>query len=171
MSLCFNSRTPGGVRPCRLSLQFFPLVFQFTHPGRGATSNSQKRFARVLFQFTHPGRGATCSLLSNCYTKSVSIHAPREGCDPFPSKTQYHGGRFNSRTPGGVRQLILRAYGRDRSFNSRTPGGVRPSVRHAYRVTHQFQFTHPGRGATWCCYGCRLWWHVSIHAPREGCDS
>ena len=79
-------------------------TFQFTHPGRGATDlqtvnaylaksfnsrtpggvrlgDAMRLILRLQFQFTHPGRGATCSALSNCYTKSVSIHAPREGCD------------------------------------------------------------------------------------------
>ena len=33
-----------------------------------------------------------------------------------------------------------------------------------------FQFTHPGRGATYR-YGLpHLGYPVSIHAPREGCD-
>ena len=57
-------------------------------------------------------------------------------------------GRFNSRTPGGVR-----LYGAHRrhlldGFNSRTPGGVRLS-----------------RLLDMLGYG-----FVSIHAPREGCD-
>ena len=33
-----------------------------------------------------------------------------------------------------------------------------------------FQFTHPGRGATHYKRGNRLYFRVSIHAPREGCD-
>ena len=57
------------------------MVFQFTHPGKGATGANQAVNAYLQFQFTHPGKGATCSALSNCYTKSVSIHAPWEGCD------------------------------------------------------------------------------------------
>ena len=56
---CFNSRTPGGVRP--------------------EVSNADKE--RILFQFTHPGRGATPFSVSAVVTTSVSIHAPREGCD------------------------------------------------------------------------------------------
>ena len=56
--------------------------------------------------------------------------------------------RFNSRTPGGVRQpnndMIMRA----ESFNSRTPGGVRHRFNPFRLLAYQFQFTHPGRGAT-----------------------
>ena len=34
----------------------------------------------------------------------------------------------------------------------------------------QFQFTHPGRGATDVSYDLTISVRVSIHAPREGCD-
>ena len=80
-----------------------PTVFQFTHPGRGATSAGEQAKQAGSFQFTHPGRGATylgrtgddiakfqfthpgrgatySSLLLRCIVV-VSIHAPREGCD------------------------------------------------------------------------------------------
>ena len=79
--------------------------------------------------------------------------------------------RFNSRTPGGVRQFGLgrsilldkfqfthpgrgatvhdfqRRQRRTR-FNSRTPGGVRLNVWLEKAEIAKFQFTHPGRGAT-----------------------
>ena len=101
------------------------------------------------FQFTHPGRGAT----------------------PPQVPTNGHATRFNSRTPGGVRQGLadrrhaLRRVSihapregcdadaqvlptRSRRFNSRTPGGVR--------------LRRTGKGISFR--------RVSIHAPREGCD-
>ena len=101
----FNSRTPGGVRQ------------------RGAEMSRDER----VFQFTHPGRGATgCPLRCGCCRAS-----------------------FNSRTPGGVRRtpslIIVR---QERGFNSRTPGGVRRRALITRYFPMQFQFTHPGRGAT-----------------------
>ena len=68
----------------KASAAFSPRSFQFTHPGRGATSQAVVRWSKyrvsihapregcdyafrkpvaneVMFQFTHPGRGATCS--------------------------------------------------------------------------------------------------------------
>ena len=33
------------------------------------------------FQFTHPGRGATSDSMEGKHHLKVSIHAPREGCD------------------------------------------------------------------------------------------
>ena len=147
----------------------------------------------------------------------VSIHAPREGCDAVALSYRWGTGRFNSRTPGGVRRASPRPGSLITTrFNSRTPGGVRPSSSHPRRqsslvsihapregcdyciytpipmhvrfnsrtpggVRHRlsptdtfyvrFQFTHPGRGATRSISPRRSGSRVSIHAPREGCDS
>ena len=80
------------------------MMFQFTHPGRGATGRytklSDDRVVSIhapregcdawcsllsncytKFQFTHPGRGATIISNVTATTFNVSIHAPREGCD------------------------------------------------------------------------------------------
>ena len=104
--------------------------------------------------------------------ETVSIHAPREGCDSS----------FNM--PDNVRS----------GFNSRTPGGVRLHRGYCLFPSSEFQFTHPGRGATprgasdryeqlgfnsRTPGGVRRAYvpphlqiaEVSIHAPREGCDS
>ena len=100
----FNSRTPGGVRQkvpddisgvvdvsihapregCDRSarLALFPYRwFQFTHPGRGATIVDLQDIVDLQFQFTHPGRGATPPHVPLPPRQTVSIHAPREGCD------------------------------------------------------------------------------------------
>ena len=123
----FNSRTPGGVRPARATICTATTRFQFTHPGRGATMVLICLKVYQMFQFTHPGRGAT-------FPSSLFIILL---C------------RFNSRTPGGVRPCTAGAYLRRGCFNSRTPGGVRPErERSALGLSD-----------------------VSIHAPREGCDS
>ena len=122
----FNSRTPGGVRPLMSSILSNVSPFQFTHPGRGATRMALPLLPVVGFQFTHPGRGAT----------GKHTTAP-----PLSD-------RFNSRTPGGVRQMPAGVGGRYRGF----------------------QFTHPGRGATVDEEQQHVHEGVSIHAPREGCD-
>ena len=125
-TLSFNSRTPGGVRPVYTLASSLAIMFQFTHPGRGATCVLSGLRATWSFQFTHPGRGATC--FKECHNReyTVSIHAPREGCDDAPFGTTGAMLCFNSRTPGGVRPLDLRGC--------------------SFVLT--FQFTHPGRGAT-----------------------
>ena len=169
----FNSRTPGGVRQHSHVLVLTSLRFQFTHPGRGATAPAEVvdaetgvsihapregcdwivslvsvltvlfqfthpgrgatgRYSklsddRVKFQFTHPGRGATACKSTAPSDQAVSIHAPREGCDYKASRETHQLTRFNSRTPGGVR--------------------LERSARRSFAPV--FQFTHPGRGATW----------------------
>ena len=56
-------------------------MFQFTHPGRGATQLGDISGGASEFQFTHPGRGATWNCSMHALGHVVSIHAPREGCD------------------------------------------------------------------------------------------
>ena len=149
----------------------------------------------VMFQFTHPGRGATALSSYFGYDLDVSIHAPREGCDLVVILNSPTIECFNSRTPGGVRPpkdyftgvvpsvsihapregcdwdlsrrivsyqpgfqfthpgrgatLIKPPYNVCvSSFNSRTPGGVRHIQRLEFITHKRFQFTHPGRGAT-----------------------
>ena len=101
----FNSRTLGRVRRVRALTPSALDVFQFTHPGKGATT-----FAYICV----------------VDRKRVSIHAPWEGCDSTPTSSARRVSSFNSRTLGRVR-LTLDVL----SLNYL-----------------QFQFTHPGKGAT-----------------------
>ena len=85
---------------------------------------------------------------SLCHSQSISIHAPREGCD--------HG-KFE-------------AYAYINDFNPRTPRGVRHMLRGGGTGPHGFQSTHPARGATAYTMLSDSLTRISIHAPREGCD-
>ena len=101
-----------------------------------------------MFQFTHPGRGATVADSVSIASKFVSIHAPREGCDdqlegmigtlrvfqfthPGRGATSSvsaanYGIAFQFTHPGrGATILRLLSCRSVYSFNSRTPGGVR----------------------------------------------
>ena len=76
------------------------IMFQFTHPGKGATGNAPTILnGNERFQFTHPGKGAT----------TVLLHEPAIGAG------------FNSRTLGRVRQCgaKLRIIGRINKRNLR----------------------------------------------------
>ena len=80
-------------------------TFQFTHPGRGATS-ALCVLVKMRYSFNSRTPGGVRLLISliSLLCSEVSIHAPREGCDrSAPYKSCYLYG-FNSRTPGGVRQ-------------------------------------------------------------------
>ena len=100
----FNPRTPCGVRRCPCPLPLSHVIFQSTHPLRGATRSWNSERLALRFQSTHPLRGATFV------------------CSINRSKTSY----FNPRTPCGVRQpvdsLFYPVY---LHFNPRTPCGVR----------------------------------------------
>ena len=102
-----------------------------------------------LFQFTHPGRGATLILTLDDHGCLVSIHAPREGCDRAVSRDPGTQDGFNSRTPGGVRRLFTPAnVGKSIvSIHAPREGCDIMIPRNDYDF-FQFQFTHPGRGAT-----------------------
>ena len=129
-------------------------LFQFTHPGRGATRgfcifllriisfNSRTpggvRRRRVVgpyspqpFQFTHPGRGAT-NISTNGRGRSSS---------------------FNSRTPGGVRhEKEVEELTRSNVSIHAPREGCDFFRRLVFGLFTPFQFTHPGRGATYSCF-------------------
>ena len=146
-------------------------VFQFTHPGRGATFFRRPKNHFSRFQFTHPGRGATvivqdlskgqpvsihapregCDITdrSNSFACTVSIHAPREGCDESGYLTHVGRYTFQFTHPGrGATAGKVEIEPSILGFNSRTPGGVRLTCTDMLTATLRFQFTHPGRGAT-----------------------
>ena len=102
---CFNPRTPGGVRlqsPARVlrAPRFNPRT-----PGGVRPLLHQRKLYHLEFQSTHPGRGATSPLSKGIAVGTVSIHAPRAGCDGQISLAMMVSIGFNPRTPGGVRHL------------------------------------------------------------------
>ena len=130
------------------------------------------RSACVPFQSTHPARGATAGGPEVRRSKHISIHAPREGCDQGVGVVLTKTAEFQSTHPArgattrtSTAQANVRfqsthpargatAHKRDHArrilyFNPRTPRGVRP----------------PTKGIMLGGF------FISIHAPREGCDS
>ena len=106
-------------------------LFQFTHPGKGATHT----FFRLLsvtseFQFTHPGKGATAG---RCNFLALLL------C-------------FNSRTLGRVRRTCTSIHGLTTTVSIHAPWeGCDLSACANLSTESVFQFTHPGKGATvWC---------------------
>ena len=76
------------------------ILFQFTHPGRGATLPAALAPVKLAFQFTHPGRGATDERFDDEVKQCVSIHAPREGCDMLEDAHVATLRRFQFTHPG-----------------------------------------------------------------------
>ena len=79
-------------------------MFQFTHPGRGATAVRLSVIAFCsCFNSRTPGGVRRLSCVPFRSHTYVSIHAPREGCDSVRKVYAWIICCFNSRTPGGVR--------------------------------------------------------------------
>ena len=198
----FNPRTPCGVRPLWMMIPTLQLtisihapragcdtrpprvsgvvtVFQSTHPVRGATALCGGVPAKIIFQSTHPVRGATATVRLVVVVTSISIHAPRAGCDPkqgawglilyqFQSTHPVRGATkpivngialivdFNPRTPCGVRRsVVVCRFPKLPHFNPRTPCGVRHNSA-CRRKCHAGNFnprTPCGvrRSAAWAC--------------------
>ena len=104
----FNSRTPGGVRLGLLRERLILEDVSIHAPREGCDNHTECWWNGVpVFQFTHPGRGATQWCRLPHVVPPVSIHAPREGCDGDAYTTRFDEDGFNSRTPGGVRLGLL----------------------------------------------------------------
>ena len=127
------------------------VVFQSTHPLRGATIDQKGKEPKVV----HFNPRTPCGVRRVVgrvwgIPAQISIHAPLAGCDCLPRRSPRRPGNFNPRTPCGVRPTVeyvtrkdfdisihaplagcdlrtptpnaLRIY-----FNPRTPCGVRPA--------------------------------------------
>ena len=124
----FNSRTLGRVRQANEKNNTDANTFQFTHPGKGATSPAGVVVTDVIkFQFTHPGKGATLQAGSPAFALCVSIHAPWEGCDSTCSRCTSLAMMFQFTHPGK---------------------GATSYASLCLSSSLVFQFTHPGKGAT-----------------------
>ena len=106
------------------------IKFQFTHPGKGATKNTIQLRGRDEFQFTHPGKGATTTSELKKLLNSVSIHAPWEGCDIIVCQAWRHLALVSIHAPWE---------------------GCDVNISQTNATTIWFQFTHPGKGATYRC--------------------
>ena len=168
-------------------------MFQFTHPGKGATREraealSQKLvsihapwegcdFARYLprcegrFQFTHPGKGATRRSRQRQQNVYVSIHAPWEGCDALGIAVSERTTRFNSRTLGRVRRHYPERYTKSRvSIHAPWEGCDDQAEEKTCEIAVSIHAPWEGCDAGSLSVS-GVGSSVSIHAPWEGCDT
>ena len=125
----FNSRTPGGVRRCKLLSNCYTKSVSIHAPREGCDEEyGTLPSVDGAFQFTHPGRGATHYGVDVPRGRGVSIHAPREGCDTVEVQLMQANAEFQFTHPGRGATAT----------RSNTPF-----------IGRRFQFTHPGRGATY----------------------
>ena len=124
------------------------------------------------FQSTHPARGATPGVFCSKGGAGISIHAPREGCDGITAVYEELEQVFQSTHParGATRRAIIRRARNLLYFNPRTPRGVRllPWCVTARRSSISIHAPREGCDTgRWARFG---YFAISIHAPREGCD-
>ena len=101
----------------------------------------------------------------------IPIHAPRVGCDDGETSNKKSSPEFQSTHPVWDATIATKyQHTTTTCFNPRIPCGMR---RHYYRYggyDQRFQSTHPVWDATPHKRMARSSAHVSIHAPRAGCD-
>ena len=169
------------------------MVFQSTHPARGATAESIDDVWAVIisihapregcddtpdvwaadawqFQSTHPARGATIHRATGDESANISIHAPREGCDWLFWWQRAYEKDFNPRTPRGVRLVLAILVAVSLYFNPRTPRGVRRGLCAVCPSVGAISIHAPREGCDCLCRRLTSTIAISIHAPREGCD-
>ena len=169
---CFNSRTLGRVRQPEPFTARRPIpCFNSRTLGRVRHPFPVACLRHVHVSIHAPWEGCDVFRAHYVIAPIVSIHAPWEGCDQARSSSLCRHSRFNSRTLGRVR-LEEESYAQHLSqFQFTHPGkGATHSCTSYISRGITFQFTHPGKGATPLQRDDRIPLHVSIHAPWEGCD-
>ena len=122
----FNPRTPRGVRRERARSVGGGGDFNPRTP-RGVRLGWPPCHVRCKTISIHAPREGCDERLrrQSLAVSSISIHAPREGCDFFANNIDRVSFNFNPRTPRGVRPVPRPLQGRVWHFNPRTPRGVR----------------------------------------------
>ena len=115
---------------------------------RGATARPIPGAADFTISIHAPRAGCDEDFAALLLLARISIHAPRAGCDLTVVFAIMALNDFNPRTPCGVRRRLQAVTRLCMNFNPRTPCGVRRGG--AANATH---------------IGI-----ISIHAPRAGCD-
>ena len=124
--ICFNSRSPSGLRP---------TIFRY-----GKEINK--------FLFTQPKRAATFSVLLFPLLPSVSIHAAQAGCDVLLRGNGYAYIGFNSRSPSGLRLRFRVCRHQRQKFQFTQPKRAATAEIKEQKKNLMFQFTQPKRAAT-----------------------
>ena len=145
----FNPRTPCGVRrekPCKLCIF---LLFQSTHPVRGATQGVLINLAEKNISIHAPRAG--CDVGSGniwLATNTISIHAPRAGCDASQIGVEPQIEEISIHAPRAGCDL----------YAVQLPWQSSISI-HAPRAGCDFRVITELKELV-----------ISIHAPRAGCD-
>ena len=101
----------------------------------------------------------------------ISIHAPREGCDPSIIRESFFDIISIHAPREGCDEGQAGPVHHDLHFNPRTPRGVRRGIAHARGRGPWYFNPRTPRGVRRAAadHGQQRY-PISIHAPREGCD-
>ena len=136
---------------------------------------ASKRQGLILFQSTHPLRGATDFPPRSCILIDISIHAPLAGCDHSSLQIHPLTSKFQSTHPlrGATAKMhkIFCAFCDNRQFYRVSPSGV-PSVGALFTYSRGLQ--RAGAGANLpvngCALGLRAKSSASPQAGRSACS-
>ena len=145
----FNPRTPCGVRRRKKNI-FARLLFQSTHPMRGATG--PRYLGKHRWSYFNPRTPCGVRRILKCSCgrfRIISIHAPHAGCDQTAIEAGLSDLVFQSTHPmrGATSTNDIEGV-HSTHFNPRTPCGVRLAAYSGNPLFPLFQSTHPMRGAT-----------------------
>ena len=124
-------------------------TFQSTHPVRGATAHHAIRFGGLIISIHAPREGCDPAFSTPSAHCNISIHAPREGCDLRPARKIRERHRFQSTHPmrGATDYQAIRL-SKDAFQSTHPVRGATPCWCATVRPRIGFQSTHPVRGAT-----------------------
>ena len=155
--------------------------------------SSETSIKSLLFQLTHPTRGATYIRIYDKKLERISTHTPHTGCDESVFDCSCTHSYFNSHTPHGVRPPEILLNGTATKISTHTPhtgcDGIKSPIRTALAIsTHtphtgcdigSLKFTRHNRNFnSHTPHGVRPGWKteemlgglISTHTPHTGCD-
>ena len=153
---CFNSRTPCGVRHPSSRASTSRICFNSRTPCGVRHPAVLVTLVNLMFQFTHPVRGATSVDGSDTLDTPVSIHAPRAGCDKGRVVYDEFRGEFQFTHPVRGATLNYQALSASSTFQFTHPVWGATTYEDSVVRLVLFQFTHPVWGATCCSCGLLL---------------
>ena len=125
----------------------------------------------MRFQFTHPGKGATSLTKHNYSLFQVSIHAPWEGCDEAQRAYNEALREFQFTHPGKGATVLQIGAMRFGGFQFTHPGKGATRHDHGHNAGYSNVSIHaPWEGCDGVVVERAVGIDVSIHAPWEGCD-
>ena len=119
----------AGCDACSFLHSISPVLFQSTHPMRGATSAQSCYCAFQMISIHAPHAGCDYNRFHVITIVCISIHAPHAGCDEHHTKPRGANHGISIHAPhAGCDEILCHPWTLSQYFNPRTPCGVRPGL-------------------------------------------